>query len=126
LFTIFYCETCVQCVQRSDLRHTAALLLCCYWTKVFSYKASKLTVLKKYAKMQHIFLTGDAPGGYCPTLDILESSRIADVYPLESRGNYSATSDNEVGTLAVDGWAVTFGTARRGLGGLGALFVKLL
>jgi len=23
----------------------------------------------------------------------------------------------EVGTLAVDGWAVTFGTARRGLGG---------
>jgi len=23
-----------------------------------------------------------------------------------------------VGTLAVDGWAVTFGTARRGLGGL--------
>ena len=24
----------------------------------------------------------------------------------------------EVGTLAVDGWAVTFGTARRGLGGL--------
>jgi len=31
-------------------------------------------------------------------------------------GNYSATSNNEVGTLAVDGWAVTFGTARRGLG----------
>jgi len=30
-------------------------------------------------------------------------------------GNYSVTS-NEVGTLAVDGWAVTFGTARRGLG----------
>jgi len=24
-----------------------------------------------------------------------------------------------IGTLAVDGWAVTFGTARRGLGGLG-------
>jgi len=23
-----------------------------------------------------------------------------------------------IGTLAVDGWAVTFGTARRGLGGL--------
>jgi len=38
---------------------------------------------------------------------------------LESRGNYSATSNNEVGTLAVDGWTVTFGTARRGLGGLG-------
>jgi len=23
-----------------------------------------------------------------------------------------------IGTLAVDGWAITFGTARRGLGGL--------
>jgi len=26
----------------------------------------------------------------------------------------------EVGTLAVDGWAVAFGTARRGLGGASA------
>jgi len=42
--------------------------------------------------------------------------------PLESRGNYSATSNNtyEVGTLAVDGWVVTFGTTRRGLGGAAA------
>jgi len=38
--------------------------------------------------------------------------------PLEFRGNYSATSNNyEVGTLAVDGWTVTFATAMRGLGG---------
>ena len=36
--------------------------------------------------------------------------------PLECKGSYSATS-NEVGTLAVNGWAVTFGTARRGRGG---------
>jgi len=28
-----------------------------------------------------------------------------------------------IGTLAVDGWAVTFGTARRGLGGLGLLLL---
>jgi len=28
-------------------------------------------------------------------------------------------SNTVIGTLAVDGWAVTFGTARRGLGGLG-------
>jgi len=35
--------------------------------------------------------------------------------PLESRGNYSAHKKYEVGTLSVDGWAVTFGTARRGL-----------
>ena len=27
-------------------------------------------------------------------------------------------SNTVIGTLAVDGWAVTFGTARRGLGGL--------
>ena len=33
------------------------------------------------------------------------------------RGNYSAASNYEVGTLAVDGWTVTFGTARMGLGG---------
>jgi len=33
-------------------------------------------------------------------------------------GNYSATY--EVGTLAVDEWAVTFGTAKRGLGGAAA------
>ena len=26
--------------------------------------------------------------------------------PLEYRGNYIATSNNEVGTLAVDGWAI--------------------
>jgi len=39
--------------------------------------------------------------------------------PLDSKGNYSPTSyNNEVGTLAIDGWAVTFGAARRGLGGL--------
>ena len=39
--------------------------------------------------------------------------------PLDSKGNYSPTSyNNEVGTLAIDWWAVTFGTARRGLGGL--------
>jgi len=30
-------------------------------------------------------------------------------------GNYSA-----IGTLAVDGWAATFGTARRGLSGAAA------
>jgi len=30
---------------------------------------------------------------------------------IECKGNYSATYD--VGILAVDGWAVTFGTAKR-------------
>jgi len=40
---------------------------------------------------------------------------------LDAKGNCSPTSNNtkyEVGTLAVDGCAITFGTARLGLGGL--------
>ena len=37
--------------------------------------------------------------------------------PLECIGNYSATSNIIVGTLAADELAVTFGTARMGLGG---------
>jgi len=42
-----------------------------------------------------------------------------EINPLDFKGNYSATSNNTTFcTLAVDGWAVTFGTARRGLGGL--------
>jgi len=41
---------------------------------------------------------------------------------LMGTGNYSATSNNMklVYTLDVDGWAVTFGTAKRGLGGAAA------
>jgi len=51
------------------------------------------------------------------TKDVNEQS----LNPLEPRGNYSATSNNnEVGILAVDAWTVTFGTARRGLGGVPA------
>ena len=34
--------------------------------------------------------------------------------------NYSATSNNMNGTLAVEGWAVTFGTAMKGLVGAAA------
>jgi len=42
------------------------------------------------------------------------------INPLDSKGNYSATSKNAklVHWPLMDGWAVTFGTARRGLGGL--------
>jgi len=39
---------------------------------------------------------------------------IAKLKPQSSGPSYNNTV---VGTLAVDGWAVTFGTARRGLGG---------
>jgi len=39
--------------------------------------------------------------------------------PLKPHSNGPLYSSAVIGTLAVDGWAVTFGTARRGLGGLG-------
>ena len=38
---------------------------------------------------------------------------------LKPQSNGSLYSNTVIGTLAVDGWAVTFGTAMRGLGGLG-------
>jgi len=37
---------------------------------------------------------------------------------LKPQSNGPLYSNTAIGTLAVDGWAVTFGTARRGLGGL--------
>ena len=37
---------------------------------------------------------------------------------LKQRRNGPLYSNTVISTLAVDGWAVTFGTARRGLGGL--------
>ena len=37
---------------------------------------------------------------------------------LKLHSNGLLHSNTVIGTLAVDGWAVTFGTARRGLGGL--------
>jgi len=42
---------------------------------------------------------------------------IATLKPQSNGPSYSYTV---IGTLAVDGWAVTFGTARRGLGGAAA------
>ena len=38
---------------------------------------------------------------------------------LKLPSNRPLYSNTVIGTLAVDGWAVTFGTARRDLGGLG-------
>jgi len=37
---------------------------------------------------------------------------------LKPQSNGPLYSNTNIGTLAVDGWAVTFGTATRGLGGL--------
>jgi len=39
---------------------------------------------------------------------------------LKPQSNGSSYSNTVIGTVAVDGWAVTFGTARRGLGGAAA------
>ena len=49
------------------------------------------------------------------------------VNPLDSKGNYSATSNKTklIGTLAVDGWAVISDTARRGLGGAPPITIAL-
>jgi len=37
---------------------------------------------------------------------------------LKQQSNGLLYSNTVIGAMAVDGWAVTFGTARRGLGGL--------
>jgi len=39
---------------------------------------------------------------------------------LKLQSNGPSYSNTVIGTLAVDGWAVTFGTARMGLGGAAA------
>jgi len=39
------------------------------------------------------------------------------IIKLKPQGNRPLYSNTVIGTLAVDRWAVTFGTARRGLGG---------
>jgi len=39
---------------------------------------------------------------------------------LKLHNNRLLYSNTVIGTLAVDGWAVTFGTARKGLGGASA------
>jgi len=48
---------------------------------------------------------------------------MGDINPLKDtlkpQSNGPLYSNTVTGTLAVDGWAVTFGTAKRGLGGLG-------
>jgi len=53
----------------------------------------------------------------CLHLTSLFNPLIATLKPQSIGLSYSNTV---IGTLAVDGWAVTFGTARRGLGGAAA------
>jgi len=58
---------------------------------------------------------------------ILSSARLLERFSLnplmdtlKPHGIEPLYSNTVIGTLAVDGWAVTFGTARRGLGGAAA------
>ena len=51
------------------------------------------------------------------TLEYALNPLIATLKPQSNGPSYSNTV---IGTLAADGWAVTFGTARRGLGGAAA------
>jgi len=44
---------------------------------------------------------------------------------LKPQNNGPLYSNTVIGTLAVDGWAVTFGTAMRGLGGLPSSLYKM-
>ena len=59
----------------------------------------------------------------CPFILPSFLSFLATVNPLmstlEPQSNGPSYNNTVIGTLAVDGWAVTFGTAMRGLGGLG-------
>jgi len=57
------------------------------------------------------------------TLIIAIRQRVVDVVnplipTLKQQSNGSLYSNTVIGILAVNGWAVTFGTARRGVGGL--------
>jgi len=55
-----------------------------------------------------------APSHKVPALGRVLNPLIA---TLKSQSNAPSYSNTVISTLAVDGWAVTFGTARRGLGG---------
>ena len=49
----------------------------------------------------------------------LNEIRLTPYGTLKPQSNGPLYSNTVIGTLAVDGWAFTFGTAKRGLGGLG-------
>ena len=54
-------------------------------------------------------------------MNLCRDARLVGVEPfvgtLKPKSNGPLYRNTVIGTLAVDGWAVTFGTARRGLGG---------
>ena len=69
----------------------------------------------------HTLLEHSQTGGWTDSIRYCPASLFN---PFECRGNYIVQrqlychiKQYEVGTLAVDGWAVIFGTARSGLGG---------
>jgi len=58
----------------------------------------------------------------CTDVIVVSQVRLIDplIATLKQQSNGPSYSNTVIGTLAVEGWAVTFGTARRGLGGAAA------
>jgi len=76
----------------------SSVIVCLYLEPFRSYLTSKLTILEKYSKIQHIWPFGGTTGGYRPVIYILRklfsratfASEIVCLY-LESLKNYKAT-----------------------------------
>jgi len=116
LVRTFFWNNCMftSCV-RSFLIYIAASLLLANeseaWDKVRWYWRCSSDFFENYHFLNFIVSF---------SYNVHKSAKFVDLLnPLNSKGSYSATSNNMViGTLAVDGWTVTFGIAMRGLGGL--------
>ena len=74
-----------------------------------SYSNKKLNYRQPVAHRHHVRGRNATPGAFNPL-----------IATLKPQSNGPSYSNIVIGTLAVDGWAVTFGTARRGLGGAAA------
>jgi len=66
-------------------------------------------------------LSSEMPGGKCPEGKCPEATLYSPqcaVNPLMGTLKPLSNGNTVIGTLTIDGWAVTFGTGRKGMGGL--------
>jgi len=68
--------------------------------------------------LRHAFAYRTHPALLAPITGLLLLNPIITI--LKPQNNGPLYNNTVIGTLAVDGWAVTFGTAMRGLGGAAA------